>query len=106
MIYVRMVSMEPMPTTTCLWVVEQGRIGAYIHPALTIRPCSTQARDFGIGAERAAARGYIVLDSDDSGGKEDAAGRGRTGTGAAVPATASAEARVIPHPQSGCHGTG
>ena len=66
--------MEAWPTSTSLWSMEQGRLGTYVHPAVTIRPRSAHARVFGLGAERAAARGYII--PDDSGSEEERAAGG------------------------------
>jgi hypothetical protein len=56
---------------------QQGRLGTYVQPAATIRPRtarSAHARVFGLGAERAAARGCIIL--DDSGSEENRAAGG------------------------------
>ena len=53
--------------------MEQGRLGTYVHPAVSIRPRSSQALVFGLGAERAAARGYVIPARDDSGSEEDRA---------------------------------
>ena len=66
--------MEAWPTSTSLRSMEQGRLGTYVHPAVTIRPRSAHARVFGLGAERAAARGYII--PDDSGSEEERAAGG------------------------------
>ena len=66
--------MEAWPTSTSLRSMEQGRLGSYVHPAVTIRPRSAHARVFGLGAERAAARGYII--PDDSGSEEERAAGG------------------------------
>ena len=63
--------MEAWPTSTSLRSMEQGRLATYVHPAESIRPRSAQARVFGLGAERAAARGYVI--PDDSGSEEERA---------------------------------
>jgi hypothetical protein len=65
--------MVAWPTSTSLRSMEQGRLGTYVHPAVTIRPRSTQARVFGLGAER-AADGYVI--PDDSGSEEGRAAGG------------------------------
>ena len=69
-----MVSMAVCPTSTSLRCMEQGRLGTYVHPAVTIRPRSAHARVFGLGAGRAAARGCII--PDDSGSEEEQAAGG------------------------------
>jgi hypothetical protein len=45
-------------------------------PGRDIRPRSAQARDFRLGAERAAARGYIVPDDSESEEERAAGGPG------------------------------
>jgi hypothetical protein len=62
------------PTCTSLRSMELGRLGAYVHPAVNIRPRSAHARVFGLGAGRAAARGCII--PDDSGSEEERAAGG------------------------------
>ncbi len=65
--------MTAWPTSTSR-SMKQGRLGAYVRPAVTIPPRSAHARDFGLGGERAAARGHII--PDDSGSEEDRAAGG------------------------------
>ena len=70
-----MVCMEAWPTSTSLRSMEQGRLATYVYPAaVSIRPRSAQARVLGLGAERAAARGYVI--PDDSGSEEERAAGG------------------------------
>jgi hypothetical protein len=59
--------------------MEQGRLGTYVRPAVSIRPRSAQTRVLGLGAERAAARGY---DIPDDAGREDSEARERAWEGA------------------------
>ncbi len=51
--------------------MEQGRLGTYVHPAVSIRSRSAHARVFGLGAKRAVAHGYVI--PDNSGSEEDRA---------------------------------
>jgi hypothetical protein len=68
--------MAACPTCTSLRCMEQGRLGNYVHPVVTIRPRSAHARVFGLGAGRAAARGCIIPDNSGSEGERAAGGPG------------------------------